>query len=253
MNGCQEFPMSDDAPSASPTILIVKEKRCSKCGETKSTKEFHFNKSKKDGLATACKPCNIKQVVVWGQNNKEKKAAQHTRWYDSHKVEVAAKSKEWRKANPEIRRERLIRWRKANPEKRKAAGKRSIKKQHDTPQGRLNHTMSRSIWQALKRNKNGSWKDTVNYTLEELIQHLEKQFRDGMNWNNYGYRGWHIDHIIPKSAFHYNSSKDNSFKLCWSLENLQPLWAKENLSKNNRQEKEPWTSTELNQNQEAGG
>jgi hypothetical protein len=42
---------------------------------------------------------------------------------------------------------------------------------------------------------------------------------------------WHIDHIIPKSAFAYESPDDPEFKACWTLTNLRPLWKKANQDK----------------------
>jgi len=62
--------------------------------------------------------------------------------------------------------------------------------------------------------------------------HLEKQFKDGMTWDNYG--DWHIDHIRPISSFNFKSYEDKEFKECWDLNNLQPLWAEENIRKHNR-------------------
>ena len=62
--------------------------------------------------------------------------------------------------------------------------------------------------------------------------YLERQFKDGMNWNNYG--KWHVDHKIPVSFFEFSSYNDWEFKYCWSLNNLQPLWAEENLRKWNK-------------------
>ena len=63
-----------------------------------------------------------------------------------------------------------------------------------------------------------------------LINHLEKQFKPGMNWKNYG--KWHIDHILPMTSF--NLHKKSEQMKCCNYKNLQPLWAKENLSKGNR-------------------
>lgn len=98
---------------------------------------------------------------------------------------------------------------------------------------RLNLELSSSIRQSLKGNKNGyHWEDLVDYKLKDLMIHLENQFKEGMNWNNRG--DWHIDHIIPKSRFKFNSYEDPQFKQCWSLENLQPLWAEENWNKGNK-------------------
>lgn len=67
------------------------------------------------------------------------------------------------------------------------------------------------------------------FTIDELIDHLDKQ---GMDWDNIN--RIHIDHIIPKSSFRFNSFEDETFKECWSLKNLRPLSAKENLKKGSK-------------------
>ena len=67
---------------------------------------------------------------------------------------------------------------------------------------------------------------------KELMKHIEGLFDLGMSWENYG--KWHIDHIIPIAAFSYTSTHDAEFKKCWSINNLRPLWAKENQSKNSK-------------------
>jgi hypothetical protein len=72
----------------------------------------------------------------------------------------------------------------------------------------------------------------VGYSAEQLKEHLEKQFNDGMSWENYG--EWHIDHIKPISSFEFDSSDDEQFKVCWSLDNLQPMWGIENIKKGNK-------------------
>jgi len=87
------------------------------------------------------------------------------------------------------------------------------------------------------KNKNGlSWENLVGYTLKDLKSHLESMFKPGMTWDNYGYRGWHIDHVKPVSLFEFDSYEDEDFKRCWALENLQPLWAEENMRKGNKYE-----------------
>ena len=72
----------------------------------------------------------------------------------------------------------------------------------------------------------------LGYTIEELMNHLEKQFTEGMTWDNYG--EWHVDHKKPMALFGFTSTDDTGFKECWSLDNLQPLWGKDNLSKGTR-------------------
>jgi len=83
---------------------------------------------------------------------------------------------------------------------------------------------------------NRHWEDLVGYTLQELKEHLEKQFKPGMTWDNHGMYGWHIDHIRPISSYNITDYECDDFKECWSLNNLQPLWAKENIIKGNKYE-----------------
>ena len=63
-----------------------------------------------------------------------------------------------------------------------------------------------------------------------LRNYLEKQFKEGMTWENYGQ--WHIDHIIPLSSFNLLDEKEVKKAIHYS--NLQPLWAIDNLKKGNR-------------------
>ena len=50
-----------------------------------------------------------------------------------------------------------------------------------------------------------------------------------MTWENHTTHGWHIDHVKPCAVF--DLSKPEEQKKCFHYTNLQPLWAKENLSK----------------------
>lgn len=98
---------------------------------------------------------------------------------------------------------------------------------------KVNMNFSRRMRSALNGLKNGmSWEDIVGYTIIDLKTHLEKQFTEGMSWDNYG--DWHIDHIKPISLFKIKKIGDEEFIKCWSLNNLQPLWKKDNLSKYNK-------------------
>jgi hypothetical protein len=74
----------------------------------------------------------------------------------------------------------------------------------------------------IKRNKTF---DIVGCTPQELKEHLESQFKDGMSWENRN--EWHIDHIIPLCSA---TTEDELYKLC-HYTNLQPLWATENIKK----------------------
>ena len=135
------------------------------------------------------------------------------------------KRKTWMKQYREKNRERLNRSdresRRMNPEKRIVAVLRA--------------TLNRRI----KLKNRGRLSCYVDYTVSQLKNHIEKQFRVGMNWGNYGRTGWHIDHKKPLSAFVFfdKDGKENreEVRRAMALENLQPLWATENLKKGCRQ------------------
>ena len=80
------------------------------------------------------------------------------------------------------------------------------------------------------------------YSIKELKCYLENKFESWMTWNNWGAYNkytwidndqstwtWNIDHIIPQSNLPYSLMTDDNFKKCWSLDNLRPLSAKQNV------------------------
>jgi hypothetical protein len=69
--------------------------------------------------------------------------------------------------------------------------------------------------------------DLLGCTPEYWKDYLEQRFKEGMSWDNYG--EWHIDHIVPCSAF--DLTKDEDQKKCFHYTNTQPLWAEENMKK----------------------
>jgi hypothetical protein len=77
--------------------------------------------------------------------------------------------------------------------------------------------------------KSGSAVRDLGCSIDELKIHLEKQFKSGMNWQNHGKFGWHIDHIKPLSSF--DLTNPQQLKEAVHHTNLQPLWWQENLSK----------------------
>ena len=104
---------------------------------------------------------------------------------------------------------------------------------HNDINFRLRESISSRIRMALKRNfKSKSTMNLIDCSIKFLKQHLKKQFKLGMTWDNHGLYGWHIDHIIPCASF--DLSKSNEQKRCFNYKNLQPLWAEENLRKKDK-------------------
>jgi hypothetical protein len=81
-----------------------------------------------------------------------------------------------------------------------------------------------------KREKHGGSYEMLGYDRDQLMDHMSSLFTEGMSWDNYG--EWHIDHIVPVSLmFEYGVTEPN---LVNALDNLQPLWAEDNLKKSNK-------------------
>ena len=131
-------------------------------------------------------------------------------------------NKEWRASN----RERIKQYNKENADRR-MSWQRS--KQANDPKFRIDRTMGANIQKSAKGKGGKTWEEFVDFTKEELRMHLEALFHDGMSWSNFG--EWHIDHVIPKSWFNYETVDDPVFRIAWSLYNLQPMWAEQNLKK----------------------
>lgn len=102
------------------------------------------------------------------------------------------------------------------------------------PMRRLNWNLSSAICRSLKRGGKGkrSWETLVGYTFDDLAKHLSRKFKKGMTFENHG--EWHIDHIRPLASFNFETPDDPEFKIAWSLSNLQPLWAAENIAKRDK-------------------
>jgi len=172
---------------------------------------------------------------LWSQENKEKVKEIKRNWAKNNPNKVKISHKKWRLANPEKLYIRDKEWRIKNPEKSRKKVRDHKRRIRSTVNGRLEHRMETAIGTSLRKNKKGrKWEILVGYTVEELRKHLEKQFKEDMNWDKLMKGEIVIDHKIPKSWFIYVSPDDLEFKRCWSLNNLQPMEKMENLKKHNR-------------------
>jgi hypothetical protein len=77
--------------------------------------------------------------------------------------------------------------------------------------------------------KFGSAVRDLGCSIEFFMGYMEAKFKEGMNWDNHGIRGWHIDHITPLCSFDLTDKKE--FLNAVHYTNLQPLWWYENLNK----------------------
>jgi hypothetical protein len=171
-----------------------------------------------------------------GRRNIGGKKIADKKWRDNNKEYLADKSKTWYEQNKEHRKEYLKEYREKNIDKIRQT-KRDYERNRKAidPLYKLISNFRTAIYQVLKESnveKNRHYFDILQYTPEELIIHLESQFKDTMSWDNYG--DWHVDHKLPITSFNIEEMGDKEFMKCWALENLQPMWGEENIRKSNK-------------------
>jgi hypothetical protein len=72
--------------------------------------------------------------------------------------------------------------------------------------------------------------DLLGCTLDEFREHIEKQFIEGMTWQNEGM--WEYDHIRPLASF--DLSDPEQVRESSHYTNFQPLWASDNRRKSSK-------------------
>jgi len=231
---------------------------CKKCNTEKSIDLF-VKKKKKNGdvyILYTCLDCNKKYNTNYFKSyygeNKEELIKTSKDWYAENTNKKKEYDKNYGILNKNNKKIYDAEYRTLNKEK---INKRTLKyiksRKLNDPAYKLRKSISFSIWYYLNLNKssknNKSILQYLPYSMDELKAHLEKQFEPWMNWSNYGAYHirlwndndqsswtWNIDHIIPQSKLPYTSMEDNNFKQCWSLNNLRPYSAKQNIIDSNK-------------------
>jgi hypothetical protein len=242
-------------------------------------KSFAKNKHKrKDQIIERENKKTLEEKEISKLKNKERKKIKDKKYREKHKNELREKNKNWYEKNKEeikkSSREKRLQNKLLNPpnprnkkpKKEKVYDKeyfqnyyqenkkeiilgniqREKERSKTDPIFKLRRRLSNSIRNMLKCFKSSKNNESIlkylEYSIEQLKQHIENQFEPWMNWNNQGmYKRnqwddedqttwvWNIDHIIPHSDLPYDNMEHPNFKKCWSLENLRPLSAKQNI------------------------
>lgn len=228
-------------------------KICNKCCVEKGICEFYKHPKKVGEVRHSCKKCMNKVSLKNYFNNieteKERKRKYYKQYYLKNKEKENLRSKKFRETNlekikeiqrlsskkiieknPEKHREKTREWRKNNPKYNTQYNKNrhktdSIFKLKTNTRNRIREFLK--IKNFTKKNKTF---DIVGCSPIFLKEYIEKKFSEGMSWGNYGLYGWHIDHITPLSSA---KTEEEVIKL-FHYTNLQPLWAEDNLRKNNK-------------------
>ena len=166
-------------------------KICTKCKQEKLVTDYYKHKNGKEGLNPVCKVCWKGENKVFEKNNprNDYRKSRYLIIKPEHNKKVAERSNERYKNDIEFKLLKLTRT-------------------------RLHHFLK-------GRHKAESTRAILGIDLTEYKEYLEKQFTEGMSWENLG--EWEIDHILPVSkggSFHYT--------------NTQPLWKVDNRIKSNK-------------------
>ena len=194
-------------------------KLCNKCLTEKSFDLFSKDKSKSDGFCTICKDCARANRKAWYQKNKEKVKEYQANYERENREKVRERSRAWRKKN----RDHFLRKRR-NYHAERYSNDLAYSVNHNV------RSMLRRVLKATNKPKDFCTFEKIGYTTDDLIQRMECQFKDGMNWGNFG--EWEIDHKIP-IAIMVNKGEFRP-EIINALSNLQPMWREQNRSKGAR-------------------
>lgn len=149
----------------------------------------------------------------WSDNNKDRKANYRKNLTLERQVLETKQKLAWVKNNPDRFKQSQSRVRKKNP---------------------IVGLLRNRVFCCIAREyKSAATLELLGCSLNVLKSHLEKQFQPGMTWENRGGKtGWQIDHKRPCASFDLTAPDQQ--RECFHYSNLQPLWAKDNLSKGSK-------------------
>lgn len=192
--------------------------------------------------------CLKEKSKKYRTNNKENISKQKKEYYLNNKEKIKTYGKRWIKDNKErnkkVRHEKYLRnkdkviqyardYRKKNIDKVREYHRNYVKNKRATnPHYAIQHRLRNRLIVALRKHKGkkqASLVELVGCNLEQLKLHIENQFTNTMNWQEFFNGNIVIDHIKPCCSFDLTKLEEQ--KACFHYTNLQPLWEKDNRSK----------------------
>lgn len=202
----------------------IQTKCCNKCGVEKSFDLYYKQTKSKDGYQHTCKLC----MADFFKKNHIKRVEKNPNYL---------KESYQKEKNSEKRKLREIRFKENNPNYEKKGSEqfekiklRNKKRYENDIFYKLKQNVRNTILRGLETEKSKLTEQILGCSIQELKQHLENQFSEGMSWENHSRDGWHIDHKFPLAKA---SSEEEIYKLN-HYTNLQPLWWYDNLRKSDK-------------------
>lgn len=208
-------------------------KMCTTCLMEKEICDFNRDKKGKYKVGSVCKVCwknyreenkeHIRQQSAKRRaNNSEQIKIEKAEYYQKNKKKIREKMAIYYKENKHLWNEYQTRRRLTDP--------------HFRIMQNLRNNLSSKLRSSNVR-KTSKTIDILGCCIEDFIYHLESLWSENMSWDNYGvYKigqqmTWHIDHIKPCDSFDLTDEAQQ--RECFHYENMQPMWAVENIIKSN--------------------
>ncbi len=221
-------------------------KQCKSCLAVLPLDSFTSDSQKSDGKCSYCRTCKRRKSNEQAAGHRDHNRERSRRWYQDNQEHA----REYR-SRPEFKRYRSkymkVFW-EMNPQYREryfaknkdhiraTRRKNEAKRLASDLNFRLGKALRSRLRSAIVGNcRGGSAVRHLGCSIAKLRDYLEERFQVGMTWANWGKRGWHIDHIKPLVSF--DLSDPEQFMRAAHYTNLQPLWARDNQSKDSRTRK----------------
>jgi len=205
----------------------------------KYNNDIEFRKNEKERLKNySLSEKEKNRKIKWDKNNK----SYRKKYYELNKYVLLIKNKIRYNKNIDLIKVKRKNYRdknklKISESKNKYRNKNVIKinyyfknRRDNDINFRISTNLRTRINRAIKNNqKKGKTLNILGCTIDDFKRHIESNFTEGMNWENYG--KWHIDHIIPCDCF--DLSKEEAQMFCFHHTNMQPMWGIDNIVKKN--------------------
>ena len=224
-------------------------KDCTGCKQKKDISDFYRNANGKPYSRCKCCHCsttrrwqdlNWKKVLAYAKTARQNairkngnafykmKSDSNKRWRSKNKEKISSRRKVALASRPDIAGsslDRIKRWGKENRVRALAASRKNhARRYRGNPDFKAKVLLRNRVNKAIARFGCKGFKKILGCTQAEFREHIQRQFKPGMNWNNHGVRGWHYDHIFPLAKC---KNEEELIRAC-QYKNIQPLWWHEN-------------------------
>lgn len=239
--------VSSEDETAEP-VVFVKMKKCKRCNDTMPIDKFksrirNRGSGEKTYFESRCLPCFFEFEHERVTSDEYRK--NHNEY--SKQKSVLEKRKEYRRQDHVVEQEEHYR--------KSDAGKASMKRRKRKYYGsdkwranqdevnaerrrrysesetiRINTQVSNTLVKMLigkRRSSETVFKWTGFQDVDDLVEHLQALFKEGMTLENYG-SVWHIEHRVAKCWY---SKSEEDIRRCWSRRNVVPEFASDNWKK----------------------